>query len=87
MDPGKNEVNNENIKTEENVKTKQDLGGEEDVHKTTTKSAFSAKQGNEVKQDHIEDIGKKSSKHSKNWIHHTMLLLSTTSMIILTMWR
>ena len=40
MDPGKNEVNNENIKTEENVKTKQDLGGKKTYIRLLLRALF-----------------------------------------------
>ena len=57
IDPDKNKVKIENLKTEENVNTKQDSRGEEDVQKTI-KSVYFAKQENQVKQYHHGYIDK-----------------------------
>ena len=57
IDPVKNEVNTENLKTEENVKTKQYSNKEVDLQNTAKRVSFT-KQENKVKQYHHEDIEK-----------------------------
>ena len=57
IDPAKNEVNIENVKTEENIKTEQDSNRKEDVQKTI-KIFYFSKQESKAKQDHHEDIDK-----------------------------
>ena len=78
IDPVKNQVNTENIKTEENVKTNQDYRGEEDAQKFF-KSVTFEKQENRVKQDHHEEIDKNVIRALKNWICHIIFLLLTKS--------
>ena len=57
MYPVKNEVKDENVKTEQNVDTDQDYMVEGDVQKTI-KTVYFTIQVNQVKQDHHKDIDK-----------------------------
>ena len=55
MDSVNTEVKIEYVRTEKTVKTGQDYRGREDVQNTTKILSFK-RQGNQVKQDHHEDI-------------------------------